>query len=191
VVGALTNWVALKVIFEPVEPVDLKCYTCQGLFLKRQKEVAGEYGKVVAKHVLNAQNMIAYIISGPTTDRLIEMAHRHIQAACDSFTGVPDTVINMTIGTKKFNTIKEQVCERFITTLPKCMALEDLNRIQRYTEEALDMENLLREKMAALPSQEFERLLHPVFEADEWKLILLGGVLGVVVGICQAYGLQQ
>jgi len=28
--------------------------------------------------------------------------------------------------------------------------------------------------MSALSSEEFERLLHPVFEEDEWKLIILG-----------------
>ena len=40
VVGAFTNYLALKMIFEPVDPVDLcGCYTLQGLFLKRQKEV--------------------------------------------------------------------------------------------------------------------------------------------------------
>jgi len=36
-VGYLTNWIALKMIFQPVEPVSLLgCYTCHGLFLKRQ-----------------------------------------------------------------------------------------------------------------------------------------------------------
>jgi len=28
-------------------------------------------------------------------------------------------------------------------------------------------------------------LLHPVFEEDEWKLVLMGGVLGVIIGFAQ------
>jgi hypothetical protein len=43
-VGWFTNWVALKLIFEPASPVNLGCYTLQGLFLKRQHEAA----KVIA-----------------------------------------------------------------------------------------------------------------------------------------------
>ena len=39
-VGYFTNWVALKLIFEPAAPVNLGCYTLQGLFLKRQHEAA-------------------------------------------------------------------------------------------------------------------------------------------------------
>lgn len=45
-VGYFTNWVALKLIFEPSTPVNLVCYTLQGTFLKRQHEAA----KIIAAH---------------------------------------------------------------------------------------------------------------------------------------------
>lgn len=40
--------------------------------------------------------------------------------------------------------------------------------------------------LQALPCAEFEGVLHPVFEEDEWKLIAVGGLLGMWVGIFQA-----
>ena len=43
VVGYLTNWLALKCIFEPVEPVQFGPFRFQGLFPARQKEVSGEF----------------------------------------------------------------------------------------------------------------------------------------------------
>lgn len=39
--------------------------------------------------------------------------------------------------------------------------------------------------MRALSSEEFEGVLHPVFEEDELKLILVGGALGAAVGVFQ------
>ena len=39
--------------------------------------------------------------------------------------------------------------------------------------------------MEALSSLEFEGVLHPVFEEDELKLILVGGALGAAVGVFQ------
>lgn len=47
------------------------------------------------------------------------------------------------------------------------------------------MEAIIREKMAALPSKEFEGVLHPAFEEDEIQLIILGGLLGAIVGAMQ------
>ena len=64
---------------------------------------------------------------------------------------------------------------------------ETMRQVEEYTQTALDMENTMGTRMAALPCGEFERLLHPVFEEDEWKLVLMGGVLGVVIGAVQAF----
>ena len=47
------------------------------------------------------------------------------------------------------------------------------------------MQNLLRTRMQALASAKFERVLHPAFEEDEWKLIGVGGLLGLAVGVFQ------
>ena len=42
--------------------------------------------------------------------------------------------------------------------------------------------------MAAMPSRDFERLLHPIFEEDEFTLIAVGGVLGVLAAWSQMAG---
>ena len=39
--------------------------------------------------------------------------------------------------------------------------------------------------MQGLSPLEFEGVLHPVFEEDELKLILVGGTLGAAVGVFQ------
>ena len=47
IVGTATNYVALKVIFSPIEPKQICGYTHQGIFLKRQTEVAETFARVV------------------------------------------------------------------------------------------------------------------------------------------------
>ena len=39
--------------------------------------------------------------------------------------------------------------------------------------------------MQKLPPDEFEGVLRPAFQQDEWKLILAGAALGFVAGIAQ------
>ena len=43
---------------------------------------------------------------------------------------------------------------------------------------AQGLQDLMREKMALMTPQEFERVLHPIFEQDELTLIASGAVLG-------------
>jgi len=64
VVGAATNWLALKMIFQPVKPRIFCGMVFQGLFLQRQTEVSAEYGRTVAVKILNARNILTALVAG-------------------------------------------------------------------------------------------------------------------------------
>ena len=67
--------------------------------------------------------------------------------------------------------------------------LADLPRLipasYEYTEEAMRIRPTIAQKLRELPPNDFEGVLHPVFQEDEFKLILVGGVLGFVAGLLQ------
>ena len=43
----------------------------------------------------------------------------------------------------------------------------------------------MEENLGALDAEEFGGVLRPVFQKDEWKLILAGGVIGSGIGALQ------
>ena len=49
----------------------------------------------------------------------------------------------------------------------------------------MDLANTLSSQLATLPPAEFEAMLRPAFQEDEWMLIAAGAVLGTSVGIGQ------
>lgn len=182
VVGTMTNWLALKMIFEPVNPRKFLCFTLHGLFLRRQNEVAAVYGRMVATDVLNSRNIIEAILKGPFSDRLFELVYDNVQEAVNASAAVTEKLINMSIGEETYANIKEDITDHIVQKFP-----ESLRQIEDYATTAMDLEVTLREKMKLLSSAQFENLLHPIFEEDEWKLVLMGGVLGLVIGLVQAF----
>ena len=68
-----------------------------------------------------------------------------------------------------------------MTDLPTHLPL-----VYAYSDGALDLETTLRDKMRGLSGEEFEGVLHPVFQEDELTLILVGAFLGMVAGFAQA-----
>ena len=54
-----------------------------------------------------------------------------------------------------------------------------------YATEAINLGNELSEKMNALTPEEFEGIIRPAYEADEWKLMLVGALLGITAGYGQ------
>ncbi|CAM9909177.1 unnamed protein product, partial [Laminaria digitata] len=64
VVGYITNWLAIKLIFEPVDPVKIGPFVLQGLFLKRQDEVAADFAAFFSDNVLTSKKLWASMIDG-------------------------------------------------------------------------------------------------------------------------------
>jgi hypothetical protein len=46
---------------------------------------------------------------------------------------------------------------------------------------------MFRDRILALSSREFQNLLRPAFQEDEWILILLGGVTGFIAGLIHLF----
>ena len=89
---------------------------------------------------------------------------------------------NFLIGSEQYEALKADISRRIVQAVPGGPVYD----IEEYADEALDIENTLRERLRDLPPEQFTGLLRPIFQEDEWKLILVGAVLGCLVGVAQA-----
>ncbi len=135
---------------------------------------------MVASEILTSSNIITAIIRGPSSTELFKIIHNNIKEAIDNFSGPGKPLIQMTLGVDDYVRVKVRMSERVCEVLPFVM-----KHGEEYMVKQLDIENTLTDKMTALPAKQFEGLLHPVFQEDEWKLVLMGGALGVVIGAFQ------
>ena len=56
--GYLTNWLALKIIFYPLDPFRIyNGITLQGLFLKRQKQISETFARINCVEILHIKAM--------------------------------------------------------------------------------------------------------------------------------------
>ncbi len=182
-IGWATNYLALKMIFEPEQPKKILGFTWQGGFLKRQDEVSEAYARLVTQNIVNARNILRALFEGPGADRLLGIIDRHVQDAAEQYAVVPDAVTSLLIGGDNYQNIKQTIAERIVDAVPG----GPVYVAEGYAEEALDLENTLRERLKELPPGEFAGLLRPIFQEDEWKLLLVGAVLGLLVGVFQAF----
>src|SRR5690606_36368712 len=73
-VGLGTNWLAIQMIFRPVEPTRyLGLVTYQGMFPKRQAEIAGEFGAVAEDEIFTPANLFRVLTEGPSGTRIARL----------------------------------------------------------------------------------------------------------------------
>lgn len=181
VVGYLTNLLALKLIFRPVHPVKVGPFTIQGLFMKRQNEVSEEYARILAKDLLKAEHIFEFILENNGMDTIANIARDNIKEAVDKTTGATrKMLLELAVGSKKFERIKHQIAEMFVHVLP-----QSIQGLFQFADESLQIGETLESKLKSLTKEEFEDVLHPVFQEDEFTLIIVGAVLGGVAGVIQ------
>src|SRR5690606_13202859 len=81
VVGYLTNWIAVRLIFQPIYPHRFGPFVVQGLFMRRQPEVADVYARVIAEDVVTMGNVSDELLAGPRADRTRALVRARLRPA--------------------------------------------------------------------------------------------------------------
>ena len=185
-VGMVTDQLALKLIFEPVEPVRIGPIRLQGLFLKRQPQVSAEFAQFMAANVLTAPQLWDELVGGARSAGFWRLLSLRVDSALGvgGSSGVPNLlgagVYNL-LGEEDWAWLRREAIAQLRSKLPTY-----LPAVYGLTDAELQLEATMVEEMGKLTSAEFERVLHPVFEEDEWTLILVGTALGGLAGAGQA-----
>jgi uncharacterized membrane protein YheB (UPF0754 family) len=180
--GWFTDWLALKMVFRPKKPTKylFGLFEWQGMFLRRRKEVAAEYGALIADEIITPRNIIDAVLKGPLSDRLYSMVLKNVQKMVDDQAGPTRPLIVLAVGSVRFQEMKKLIAARLLERMPEAM-----KHVEEYAEDAMDLKRTLVTKMQELNEEEFENLLRPAFQQDEWILIAVGAVLGFLVGELQ------
>jgi len=152
----------------------------QGLFLKRQSAVAASFCSIITHEILTIGNIINAILNGDEAERAKNLVKKHIKPIVDDTAGLSKPLTQIAFGPKGFAELKHQVGEKAIEISSQAFKDPVFNN-----DRAQAVENIMRERMENLSSEEFQDLLRPCFQEDEIKLILIGAALGFGAGLAQ------
>jgi uncharacterized membrane protein YheB (UPF0754 family) len=179
VLGLLTNWLALAMVFRPVNPVKIGPFTLQGLFLRRQAHVADKFAALSSQEILTVHQFMREVLTGERSARARRLIHKHVNLLVDESL-LTRTGAQMAFGAAGFSELKTQITEKSVD-----MALKPLSNQRFNRERAAELAELFAHKMKELTPAEFQDLLRPAFQEDEWILLVLGAVTGLAAGTAQ------
>lgn len=175
-VGTLTNWIAIQLIFTPVDPVKVGPFVFQGLFLKRQAEISREFSRVFTEDLLTTREVVHTLIHGPRNERTLAMLRAHVSDIMESNL-IVQLVTQAAMGPEGYADLKDAALQTAIHYTEELSEDSGFNRLQ-----AEAVQGMLNERLASQPPREFQDLVRPVFHEDEWILVAIGGALGALVG---------
>ena len=177
-IGYVTNLVAIRMIFEPIEPRRIGPFKAHGLFLRRQREVAGIYSKVIAEDVVNLSNIGRELLEGRQSDRTRKLIVTSLRPAIDQAAGYARSAVRVALGADRYDTMRDTVATEAVDYTMTPLEDPDFNASQS---EAIEV--LITERMQEMSSRDFSEMLRTVIREDEWLLYLHGAVLGFGAGL--------
>ena len=202
--GFLTNWIAIWMVFNPVNPHPVKfpqfftrteglkfpwirpvmprigTYNFQGAFMKRQDEVSIVFSEVVTADLITLKSIMTEMMYGKRNHKTRRILKRHINEIME--TPLVRTSLQLSIGPTEYAKLKSDLIDRSIeiTMVPVSDPAFNESRAKKIF-------TMFRDRIRLLTPQEFQNLLRPAFHEDEWILIVLGGVTGFGAGLIHLF----
>jgi uncharacterized membrane protein YheB (UPF0754 family) len=178
VIGYVTNWVALWMIFEPIEPRRIGPLKVHGLFMRRQPEVADVYAGIIADDIVTLSNMGEELLHGPQSDRTRRMIETRLRPAVDRSLGPASSAVRVAMGTRQYDAIRESLASEAVEYTMTPLTDPAFN-----TAQSASVRALVAARMRTLPAADVQEMLRSAMKEDEWLLLLHGAVLGFVAGL--------
>lgn len=179
VIGWLTNYVAIKLLFKPHRRVEILGFNIQGVIPKRRKEIARSMARAIEKELLSSEDL-AKALSGLNWEEEIE---KTVEEAVEHrfksrITSLP--VIGLVSDSLK-SQIKYIITKELLRQLDK-----KKGSLAEKFKKNIDIKELLVSKIDQLDLKRFEGLLTEFISRELKHLEWLGGVMGFIIGVGQS-----
>jgi uncharacterized membrane protein YheB (UPF0754 family) len=178
IIGWTTNWLAIWMIFEPIEPKRILGIKFHGLFIRRQEQVADVYALIISNEVITLNQIGIALTEGPQSDRTRQMIEGAMRPAVDRAVGSARPAVRLAVGTREYAELRDSIATEAVDYTMTPLRDPDFNR-----EQAKKIRTLIRDRMREMSHKDFSEMLRTVIREDEWLLYLHGAVLGFGGGL--------
>lgn len=178
-IGWVTNWLAIKMLFHPRKPVKLIFITFQGIFPKNKPRVAEKLGTIVQRDLINFSDIKSRLQDPDALNNFKEqIALRVDNAIRDRIE--KSGLLNAIVPDQLIQSVHKTIVDEIEKNLPMVIG-SSIDKI----EEKLDIQELVRNKVANFSDEKLEQLLLDITSKEFTFIELIGAVLGFLIGIIQ------
>ena len=179
-IGWFTNWIAVKMLFRPKDKIKILFFNIQGVFPKNQATVAQRIGNMVSSELFSSKD-IREKMEHPDN---LETIRNAVEKKIDEYLNItfPKNypLTSIFVGKNRKNKIKDDLIYEVEKVAP-----EVIEHYVQNIERDLNIEEIVRRKVADLPPDKLETMLNSILQKEFKFIEYIGGVIGLIIGILQ------
>ena len=179
-IGWLTNYIAIKMLFHPKNEVKVFFIPLQGAFPKRQKAFARKLGQIVSEELVSVEDITAHLKEKATSEAVLDHIALRLEEGITNRLPRAFPMLAMMMSGDIADKIKGVLLKQ-ISSLNE----ELIDKLSNELEEELDVHKIVEEKVAAFSSDKLEEILFSIMRREFKFVELVGAVLGFLIGLAQ------
>mgnify|MGYP001157335012 CR=1 FL=1 len=179
-IGWMTNYIAVKMLFHPKEPKKILGLTFHGVFPKRQHALAEKLGQLVAEELFSISDVSAKIKEFATSDEAMNEVGKRIEMTIRNKLVQAFPMLAMFLSDE----MVEKVTGLFKNELKDFLAVTSQGMGEKL-EENLNVQEMVKDRVNAFSSEKLEELLNQLMKKEFKFIELVGAVLGFLIGCIQ------
>ena len=178
-IGWLTNIIAIKLIFRPLNPVKMPLFNIyfQGLIPKRRGEIAKSIGEVIESELLSIKDIIDKFVEEEDFTKIKNLINIKLQEIIDSkLPPIIPSAFKKSIY-KYIDDTLDSEGDKFIKDIID-------NMIDRAIEK-VSLSDMVEEKINEFELDKIEEIVIAIAKQELKHIEVLGGILGFLIGLIQ------
>ncbi|HBG6298658.1 TPA: DUF445 family protein [Clostridioides difficile] len=177
-IGYVTNVVAIRLIFRPIEPIKIPILNIEivGLIPKRRAEIAANVGEIIQEEFLSMDEILANIITDEDKEEVVRYIKARVKIIIhEKVSFIPSGIKNM---------IQDYLGEIIEPEVKQ--SIDELSKnIINKANERIDIQKMVEDKINELDLYELEEIIIRIAKKELKHIEFLGLVLGFLIGIAQ------
>jgi uncharacterized membrane protein YheB (UPF0754 family) len=176
-IGWLTNKVAIKMLFRPINPVKILGLKIQGVFPRRKDQIAISLASIIEQELLSKEVIMSQLLS---EEKIVIIKDKIKKTIVEKLSQSIPPVFAMLVGgdLKVF-------LEKYIDKHGDEMFDEMLSDFRTAGLDNLDIQNIVKERIDGLDFVEFEKIMFGLMNKELRFVEVVGLFLGALIGAIQ------
>jgi len=176
-IGWITNKVAIKLLFRPVNPIKILFFKFQGVFPKRKDEMAISLADTIETELLSKEVIFSKIIN---EENLKDIKSNLKETLKVKISEIIPSMVKMFMGDGVDKMISD-----FIDKDGEKLFDEMIEEFQKTGLEKLNIREIVKERIDELDFIEFEKIIFGLMSKELKHIEIIGLFLGALIGILQ------
>lgn len=176
-IGWLTNKVAIKMLFRPVNPKKILFFTFQGVFPKRKNKMAISLADTIEKELLSKEVILDKILN---KDNLDDIKKQIMDTLLEALIEKIPSMVRMFLGSNV-----DQMAADFLDKEGDKIFDDLVDKFKEVGLENLNIREIVIDRINELDFIEFEKIIFGLMNKELKHIEIIGLILGSLIGMIQ------